>query len=54
VVVRETKTNVHVLRKTTTDASSLVVIPKTSGAELTISVSAAAESNEERDVCISF
>ena len=40
VVVRETKTNVHVLRKTTTDASSLVVIPKTSGAELTISVSA--------------
>ena len=62
VVVRETKTNVHVLRKTTTDASSLVVIPKTSGAELTIGVSgppfsstsAAAESNEERDICISF
>ena len=44
----------HYYRKTTTDASSLVVIPKTSGAELTISVSAAAESNEERDVCISF
>jgi RNase P/RNase MRP subunit p29 len=40
VVVRETKTNVHVLRKTTADdVSSLVVIPKTSGAELTISVS---------------
>jgi len=40
VVVRETKTNVHVLRKTTADdMSSLVVIPKTSGAELTISVS---------------
>lgn len=62
VVVRETKTNVHVLRKTTTDASSLVVIPKTSGAELIIGVSgppfsstsAAAESNEERDICISF
>lgn len=40
VVVRETKTNVHVLRKTIADdVSSLVVIPKTSGAELTISVS---------------
>ena len=40
VVVRETKTNVHVLRKTTADdVSSLVVIPKTTGAELTITVS---------------
>ncbi len=37
VVIRETKTNVHVLRRT--EVSSLLVIPKTPGAELSIPVS---------------
>ena len=47
VVIRETKTNVHVLRKT--EVSSLLVIPKTPGAELSIPVSRKEMGEEEED-----
>ena len=47
VVIRETKTNVHVLRKT--EVSSLLVIPKTPGAELSIPVSRKEMGEEEDD-----
>ena len=47
VVIRETKTNVHVLRKT--EVSSLLVIPKTPGAELSIPVSRNEMGEEEDD-----
>ena len=47
VVIRETKTNVHVLRKT--EVSSLLVIPKTPGAELSIPVSRNEMGEEEED-----
>ena len=47
VVIRETKTNVHVLRKT--EVSSLLVIPKTPGAELSIPVSRNEMGEEEEE-----
>ena len=47
VVIRETKTNVHVLRKT--EVSSLLVIPKTPGAELSIPVSRKEMGEEEEE-----
>tara|TARA_B100000073_G_scaffold132423_1_gene108409 strand:- start:4896 stop:6083 length:1188 start_codon:yes stop_codon:yes gene_type:complete len=47
VVIRETKTNVHVLRKT--EVSSLLVIPKTPGAELSIPVSRKEMGEEDDD-----